>query len=267
MSIASKYPGAALITGASVGIGACFAQRLAADKMDLVLVARSEDKLEALAGKLRQQHGIKAVVAPQDLSAPDAAARVKEAVDASGLEVSLLINNAGFGSWGKFQELPLEEELRMVELNCRTPVAMTGLFLPAMLERRNGALIFLGSSASFQPCPFFATYGATKAFNLMYGEALWHELKGTGVDCTVICPGYTKTEFQPRAGINMAPPMGLWATPEAVVDTCFRSLGRRPSVVHAWYNAVGALAPRFFPRGMTAALAGNMMDPAKHRKS
>ncbi|MBI1318520.1 MAG: SDR family NAD(P)-dependent oxidoreductase [Candidatus Hydrogenedens sp.] len=262
-TLSERYPGAALITGASAGLGEAFARRCAAEGMDLILVARRAERLEELAAELQKAHGIRAHAVPQDLQEPDCHEKLKASCDELGLRVSMLINNAGFGSHDLFHKVDIETQLRMIDVNCRAPVALTGVFLPSMLERGNGAVVFLASTAAYQPTPWFATYGATKTFDLMLGEALWAETRGTGVDVIAVSPGYTLTEFQAVADVRALPPKALWAKPEAVVNTCFANLGKKPSAIDGTLNAIAAFLPRINSRKTVAALAKGMLKPER----
>jgi short-subunit dehydrogenase len=256
----SKYPGAALITGASSGIGEAFARRLAKDGVHLVLVARRRALLDKLADELHGAHGVKVHAIDLDLAQPDSAAKLKAAVDEQGIKIGMLINNAGFGSHGHFHKLDPANEARMVDLNCRAPVALTAAFLPAMVKRKKGAIIFLASVAAYQPTPYFATYGATKSFNLMYAEALWAELKPLGIDVIALSPGYTRTEFQSTAGVKLRPPGG-WQEAHEVVDVCLAKLGHAPSVVSGMTNYLSTLAVGLLPRAQAAKIAGSIAKP------
>ena len=189
----------ALITGASAGLGEQFAHLLARDGYDVVLVARSAARLEPVAERLRL-HKVTPIVIPEDLSQPGAAKRVYDAVKSRGLEVSCLINNAGYGSTGSFLDLPLEREVEMVQLNCATLLELCHLFGPEMRERKSGRILNIASTAGFQSGPYMATYYATKAFVVSFSEALAHELKDSGVTVTCHCPGATATEFSGHAG-------------------------------------------------------------------
>lgn len=259
--LADTYPGAALITGASAGLGEAFARRCAEEGMDLVLVARRRDRLDALAAELHKAHKVKAHVVAVDLGEPDAAAQVKAACDAAKVKVSMLINNAGFGSHALYHETDPAWQVNMVRVNCEAPVALTNLFLPGMIKRKNGAVIFLASTAAYQPTPYFAVYGATKSFNLMLGEALWAELKPFGVHALAVSPGYTTTEFQDVAEIKTLPPKALWRRPVDVVNSCFAALGRQPSVIDGTPNALATFALRFAPRQYIAAAARKVLKP------
>ncbi len=181
--------GTALITGASAGLGAEYAKLFAADKHDLVLVARRRDRLEALARELQSAHGVKARVVTADLAARDGASRVVDEVGRLGLEIEFLVNNAGFGTSGAFVELDVGRELEMIQVNVTALVTLTRAFLPGMVARRRGRILNVGSTAGFPPGPFMAVYYASKAFVNSFTEALWYELRGTGVTATVSCPG------------------------------------------------------------------------------
>ena len=194
----------ALITGASVGIGRELAKLFAADGHDLVLVARRKDKLDELAAELTKA-GVGATVIPSDLTDPAAPAALVERVRAAGIEVEFLVNNAGFGSNGAFHELDEKRELEMIQVNVTALVQLTRRFLPAMVARKSGRILNVGSTAGFVPGPFMADYYATKAYVISFTEAIAFELKGTGVTATVLCPGATATEFAAVAGNDKSP--------------------------------------------------------------
>ncbi len=189
----------ALVTGASSGIGETFARELAALNQDLILVARSQDKLESLATELAKQYQIKTTVIPQDLTAPNAGQLLYDDIKARGLTVDLLINNAGFGDYGKFSDRTLDKQLAMIQLNVTVLIELTGLFLPEMQQRGKGGIINVSSIAGFQPLPYMSVYAATKAFVLNFTEALWAENKHSGVSILALCPGPTESEFFNRA--------------------------------------------------------------------
>ena len=192
----------ALITGASSGIGAEFARQLAAKKLDLVLIARSQDKLDHLAEQLRQQHDIRAEVIAQDLTENRASFSVARRVEELGLVIDLLVNNAGFGAYGPFVEGALDAQSSMIQLNISALVELTHLFLPTMLERRQGGIINVASIAGFQPMPYWSVYAASKAFVLSFSEALWAEVKEKGVKVLALCPGPTESNFFESAGVS-----------------------------------------------------------------
>lgn len=185
----------ALITGASAGIGAAFAKELAERKTDVILVARSQEKLEKLAEELQSQHHIKAHVIIQDLTQPGATKAIFEQVSQQGLTVDLLINNAGFGDYGAFAERKLEKQVQMIQLNVLALVELTHLFLTEMKKRRSGAIINVSSISAYQALPYCSVYSATKAFILHFTEALWAENKDSGVRILALCPGPTESNF------------------------------------------------------------------------
>jgi short-subunit dehydrogenase len=193
---------AALVTGASSGIGADLARQLAARGHGVVLVARRADRLEALAEELRAAHGVRAEALACDLVDPEAVAALPGRIEALGLEVSILINNAGYGSAGQFVDLDVASETAMVRLNCEAVVALSGAYAPKLVAREGGgAILVVASSAGMQPIPGQATYAATKAFALSFAEALHTELSHLGVAVTALCPGPVDTEFAAHAGL------------------------------------------------------------------
>src|SRR5215204_1976514 len=189
-------PETALITGASSGIGEQFARQLADRGYDLVLVARRAERLQALAGDLPT----KAEVVSCDLSTD--AASLPARISELGLDIDLLVNNAGFGTHGRFWEIDEGRDAEMVRLNCEAVVVLTRAFLPGMIERGSGGVITVASTAGFQPLPYEATYSGSKAFALNFSDALHTELKGTGVRCLAVNPGPVQTEWQGVAGIE-----------------------------------------------------------------
>jgi short-subunit dehydrogenase len=197
-----------LITGASSGIGAELARQLAGAGHNVTLVARREERLAELAERLRALHGVRADVHACDLADEAARAALIAAVNAGERHVAGLCNNAGFGSFGHFWELPYENERRELRVNVEALHELTGAFLPAMVGRGAGAVLNTSSLASFQPQPLNATYAATKAFVTSFSEALHSELTGTGVSCTALCPGPVRTEFPQVAGIGHTEGMG-----------------------------------------------------------
>src|SRR6266702_1857352 len=207
----------ALITGASSGIGEAFAQILAARGMHLVLVARSADKLRALAQALSEQHGICADVVSVDLCREGAAQEVYRQTQALGVPVDLLVNNAGFGTYGGFDTLAPEREHEEVMLNVTALVDLTHAFVPAMAGRKDGGVINVASIAAFQRLPYDAVAGASKAFVLSFSLALWAEYRKVGVRVLALCPGPTATNFFTILGSDEVPMMGRMHTAEAGV--------------------------------------------------
>ncbi|MFH1130955.1 MAG: SDR family oxidoreductase [Pseudomonadota bacterium] len=265
-SFSTRFGGAALITGASSGFGEAFVRALAARKMDVILVARRENLLRKLAKEIEQEHEVKSLVIAADLTAQDAIPRIKNTVDQAGLSVGLLVNNAGFGTYGPFAKQDPVKEANMVDLNCRAPVLLTHAFLPQMLERKKGGIIFVASMAGFQPTIFLATYAATKAFDLILAEALWAELKPKGIDVLGLCPGYVVTGFQDAADAQRMPPRGSKVTPEKVVEVALKNLGKKPSVVPGNLNKIMVGSGRFAPRRIIAKVAGRFIAPQKKQK-
>lgn len=228
---------ATLITGASSGIGEAFARRLAEEKHNLVLVARTEEKLAALCDELMLQHGITAHYVAIDLNDYQADKRLfKETVN-HGLQIDWLINNAGFGSMGPFADLDLEREMDMVGLNVMALVALTHRYLGLMVEEGEGTIINVSSTTSFQPLPFIATYAATKAFVTSFSEAIAEEYRPYGIRILALCPGGTDTNFFNASKIDEQVRMSTMQTPEEVVETALRALEKgRTTVVSGWNN-------------------------------
>ncbi len=248
-----------LITGASSGIGEAFARKLAARGQNLLLVARSEDKLMTLCNELGRLKSIHAQFVAMDLSQPDAPARLFAETQTRGLTIDFLINNAGFGSVGDFAKLDLARELNMIELNVRALVELTHRFLVPMRERKSGAIINVASTAGFQPVPFMAVYAATKAFVLSFSEALWEENRPYGIKVMALCPGVTETNF--FAAANMQKPPGrVSQTPEDVVDTALRGLRRgRSHIISGLPNYLMIQGERLVPRSVLARVAGKVL--------
>lgn len=256
----------ALITGASMGIGAVFARELAARGMDLILVARSADKMNALAEELKRQHNIRAEVLAADLIKENAAREIRQKVDDLPMHVDLIVNNAGFGTHGNFHELDASREHDEIMLNVATLVDLTHHFLPAMLDKGDGGIINIASTAAFQPLPFMAVYGATKAFVLSFSEALWAEYKDRNIRVLALCPGATETPFFATVGTNDAA-VGQKETPEQVVANGLKAFERNKGhVISGTKNWLLAQTSRFFPRSMVANITKNMMRPGRTAK-
>jgi uncharacterized protein len=248
-----------VITGASSGIGAAFARKLAARGRNVLLVARSEDKLIALCNELGRLTSIRAQYLTLDLEQPDAAAQLFEETQKRELEVDMLINNAGFGSMGDFAKLDLTRELEMLQLNIRALVDLTHRFLLPMRERKRGTIINVASTAAFQGVPYMATYAATKAFVLSFSEGLWDENRLHGVHVMALCPGVTETNFFEAAKIDR-PPMRTVQTAEEVVEAALRGVARKKSVViSGWTNWFTVEAERFVPRTTVTKVAGKAL--------
>jgi uncharacterized protein len=250
----------ALVTGASSGIGESFAYALARQKHDLVLAARREDRLIAVAAKAREIGAKRTEIVPCDLARAGVPLELQQRLEAASIEVDVLINNAGFGTAGRFDRLPLEREIEEIELNVTALVALTRLFLPPMIARRHGTIINVASTAAFQPIPYMATYGATKAFVLNFTEAISAEAAATGVRILALCPGPVRTEFQAVAKNESAlMPSFVYLDADTVVRQALAAVARRRRVrINGRMNAVGAVAVRFFPRAFVTAIAGRI---------
>jgi short-subunit dehydrogenase len=221
----------ALVTGASAGIGCAFAERLARDAWDLVLVARRRERLDELAAKLTETHGRRVDVLAADLTKPDGVRAVEERV-AKEPTLELLVNNAGFGTSGPFAELDRDAEEEEIRLNVLALVRLTHAALAAFAARRHGSIVNVSSLAGFQPGPYTATYAATKAFVNSFTQALSEELRGSGIRLQLLCPGFTRTEFQEVAGVATGDiPSFAWMAPEAVVEASLEGLRRGELIV------------------------------------
>jgi len=239
----------ALITGASSGIGLDLAHLFAADGHDLVLVARSEDKLRALAKELEAKHGIEAMVIVADLAKPDA----PQQIFVIAPPVDILVNDAGYGLSGKFAETDLRTELDMIQVNVTALTHLTKLFLTPMLERKRGRILNVASTAAFQPGPLMAVYYATKAYVLSFSEAIAEELRGTGVTVTALCPGPTATGFQKTARMSSEALLELMR-PQSSMDVAragYRALMRgKRIVIPGVKNKLGVQSLRVSPRAL-----------------
>lgn len=247
----------ALITGASAGLGEQFAHLFARDGHDVVLVARSAARLEPVAERLRL-HKITPHVLAEDLSRPGAAARLYDAVKAKGLEVSSLVNNAGYGSTGAFLDLPVEQEAEMVQLNCTALLELCHRFGHDMRARKAGRILNIASTAGFQPGPYMATYYATKAFVVSFSEALAHELKDSGVTVTCHCPGATATEFAGRAGNDSSRLFqrpGIAKAEDVAAHAYEAMLQGEVLSVHGLLNWVAMQSVRVSPRAVLRSIA------------
>jgi short-subunit dehydrogenase len=251
----------ALITGASTGIGAVFAHQLAAQGAHLILVARSEGKLRALAAEISTAHDVRVDVLPVDLAEPGAGEDLAGRVAALGRTVDVLINNAGFATHGDVQDADPARLLEQIQVNCAAVVDVTARFLPAMTTRRTGAIINVASTAAFQPVAHMAVYAATKAFVLSFTEALWGEAKPHGVKVIAISPGATETPFFEVVGAKEAS-FGKRRAPGQVVATALRGLAQgRPSIVDGRANALLANLQRFLPHRVVLAIAERSVRP------
>ena len=259
MALPPPDPGTTcLITGASSWIGAEIARKLAARGLGVTLVARREERLQELADELVDDHGIEAEVVTADVSKERSRRAMFNEVEKRGLTVEVLVNNAGFGSGGRFTTLDGAKETSMVQTNVEAVVGLTGHYLPQMAERGRGAVLNVASLIAFQPVPFQATYGATKAFVLSFSDALHEEMRGTGVTVCAVCPGPVRTEFGEQGGFGGADeriPDVLWLDAEKVAEDAVNALvgGDRVTVPGAG-NQLAALWGQHLPRSVLLPL-------------
>ncbi|MDX2375228.1 SDR family oxidoreductase [Microbacterium sp. LRZ72] len=250
-----------LITGASSGIGEEFAARFAARGADVVLVARREQRLRDLAAELTERHGVAATVIPMDLAQPEAAERLRADLEARGIRIDTLINNAGFGKRGPFVDEDPGRMAAMIQLNVTALVALTHAFLPQLISAGRGALVNLASVVAYQPTPSMAVYGATKAFVLNFTEAIAYETRGTGLRVLALSPGSTATEFFEIAEAEEIASRGV-QSPAQVVDTALKALDRRstpPSVVSGASNTIATTLSALVPRRVALEASGRML--------
>jgi len=252
-----------LITGASSGIGLELAWICARNNHNLLLIARHEDKLQELAKAIKEKYRVSVDYLSYDLNKVESAQAIYNYCQGKDLFVNVLINNAGFGSFGFFHDLDGKNEAKMIDVNIKSPVMLTSAFLPKMVQNKKGAIVFLGSVGSYQPTPFFSNYSATKAWNLMFAESLWAEVRKEGVDVICLSPGYTKTEFQENAGAYGQKPLGGWSEPKDVVKRCFSMLGKKPSTIPGFMNWFLAWNIRFTPRRIAPLVSYNLFKPKK----
>jgi uncharacterized protein len=253
----------ALITGASSGLGEVFAYQLAQKGFDLVLTARREGRLATVAAKARETGIGRVEIIAADLGQHDAPAAILHELETRGLKVDYLVNNAGFGTSGRFDRLPLERELEEIALNVTSLVALTRLLLPAMVERRDGTIINVASTAAFQAVPYMSTYAATKAFVLSFTEGLAGELAGTGVKVLALCPGPVKTEFQAVAKNEKGTvPSFAYLDAQTVVAQGIAAADSGRTVhIAGVMNFITAELTRFMPRALISQLARRIYRP------
>jgi uncharacterized protein len=255
----------ALVTGASAGIGAALAEELAHGGANLVLTARRRERLEELAQKVETAHKIRTKIFVADLKEAEAPERIFQFTKEQGIEVELLINNAGFGAYGEFQTVATDRLTEMVEVNCAAVVHLTRLYLPEMVARRHGDVLIVASTASFQSVPYLSTYAATKAFDLLFAEGLAEEMKPYGVRVCALCPGSTESEFAEVAGqSHIAATRANRETAEKVARTGLRALAAGKSyVISGLGNYLGMLGQRLVSRRMVARVAARMFRPKR----
>jgi uncharacterized protein len=252
----------ALITGASTGIGECFARALARRGSNLVLTARSEAKLRQLATDLVREHSIKVEVIAADLSVRDAAPQLADILKQRNILINLLVNNAGFGARGEFWKLPIDRQIAMVRLNINALAELTHLLLPAMVDRSSGGIINVSSTASFQPTAYTSTYAATKAFVTSFSMALAVEVRPHGIRVVTLCPGSTRTNFFEAGNYGVRNIPGGMQEPEEVVEEALQSLDRGGGlVIPRFLNKFLIFVQRLGPRETVAKLAARIFRP------
>src|SRR6202451_3632147 len=251
----------AVVTGASAGIGEGNAVELAEAGVNLVLTARRRERLDLLAERLRTRN-VQAQVIVSDLTLPQAPQQIFDATEGAGLQVDVLINNAGFGEYGEFLRTNLEMQVSMVQVNCTAVVHLTRLFLPAMVERRRGWLMIVASTASYQPVPYLATYGATKAFDRMLAEALAEEMKRHGVQVSALCPGPTESEFSQIAGARTGDNRKLQSTAEVARRGLEGLADDKHWVIPYLPGRLQVFTQRFVPRRVVSSAIERLFRPA-----
>jgi len=257
-TFSEKYGPWALITGASSGLGTEFARQLAPKGMNLVLTARRKDRLDALAADLEAAHNIQTKCVRADLSTENFMAEIEPVT--TGLEIGMLINNAGFGVTGYFLDNPLGRELEQLHVNCRAPLILTHHFAGPMVERGRGGIIFVSSLAGFMAAPHWLGYSSSKAYDLYIANSLWGELRDKGVDVQALCPGATHTEFGKVAGVNSR--LGSMQ-PEPVIAESLRKLGKKTTVYPGLRSKLSYAALRVMPRKLVTIVARKAIGQMK----
>lgn len=260
MRLDDKFQGGvALITGASGGLGLEFAKLFAEDGHNLILAARSGDKLEEICAELHGRYGVEATPYVVDLSVPEQLERFVR--DISSIRIDYLVNNAGFGDTGNFHERPWQVQQEMINLNILALSRLTHVCAEDMVRRGFGRILNIASTGAFQPSPHFNVYAASKAYVLSFTEALQEELRGTGVSATVSCPGPTETGFHKRAGSYKSRIMSLGLmSGEDVARKAYRGMMKgKSTVMHGFTNTLMAFSLRFTPRSLAPKVAHYMM--------
>jgi uncharacterized protein len=254
----------ALVTGASAGIGEALARELARGGSNLVLTARRRDRLEVLARELKSRHGVKTEIVVADLAEFAAPKEIFQFTQGKGLQIDLLVNNAGFGLYGKFEKVEAGRLLEMVQVNCSAVVHLTRLYLPGMVARRSGDVLIVASTASFQAVPYISTYAATKAFDLFLAEGLAEETTPYGVRVCALCPGTTTSEFHELAG-HPSHAKVREQSAETVARNGLKALAAGKSyVISGLGNYLGAHGERLVPRRFVTRIAAKMFRPGKN---
>jgi short-subunit dehydrogenase len=251
----------ALVTGASAGIGEAIAVELAQAGVNLVLTARRRERLDLLAERLGTLHSIQTRVIVADLVQPAAPQEIFDATEGAGLQVDVLVNNAGFGEYGEFLQSRVESQVNMVQVNCAAVVHLTRLFLPRMVERRQGAMMIVASTASYQPVPYLATYAATKAFDRFLAEAVAEEVKRYGVRVSALCPGPTESEFNQVAGSRKNDKRKVQSAEEVARIGLEGLAAGKPWVLPYFRGRLQVFGQRFLPRTFITGTAERMLRP------
>jgi short-subunit dehydrogenase len=253
----------ALITGASAGIGWALAEQLAAGGAHLVLSARRTDRLRNLAAELSAKHQVRAEIVTADLARREAPQEIHAFTTGKGIEVDLLVNNAGFGAFGALDQVPAERMLEMIQVNCSAVVHLTRLYLPGMVERKRGDILIVASTAAFQPVPFLSVYAATKGFDLLFAQAVAEEVRASGVRVCALCPGSTNTEFQQVA--NQPNRVArVTETADKVARVGLDALAQGKSwVISGAMNRLMIESQRLAPRQFVVKMAAKMMRPSE----
>jgi len=250
----------ALVTGASAGIGVALARELARSGAKLILTARRKDRLEALAAELTAQ-GVEVRIVVADLTEASGPQAIYDATEGSGLVVDILINNAGLGQYGDFVTSEVDQELGQIRVNCEAMVHLSRLFVPRMVERRQGWVLVVASTASFQPVPFLTTYAATKAFDRFFALGLAEEVAPMGVKVTALCPGPTESEFFEVAGASKFRGRSIQPAEEVARKGIAALAGGKRTIVPYFAGKVSVLLVRFLPVGLITALIATVARP------
>jgi len=267
MEVGYKMAKTVLITGASGGIGKELAECFAQGGHNVVLVARSEDKLLDLAKGYLKKYGIQATVIAKDVASPGVPGEIFEELKEKGIIIDYLVNNAGFGLYGNFLETQLEEETNMIDINIKALTAMTKLFLPDMVKRGQGGIMNVASLVSFFPGPMMSVYYATKAYVLSFTEALENEVRGTGVIVSALCPGLTSTGFVNRSGMGdskLYQNGGLMEAKQVAEEGYRAFLQGQTLIIPGARNRFMAFIPRFMPRKMVTHVIGSIQKRVPH---
>ena len=255
----------ALVTGASSGIGEAIARQLAAQGCKMILLARSEPALHQLATQLRREHAVQVDVLAADLAQPDCGPVIQQTLEARGLQVDILINNAGLGTYGPFETLSSQTEQELIAVNIAAMVSLSHAVIPGMLSRASGTILNLASTSAYQPCAYMAVYAASKAFVLSFSEALWAEYRERGIHVAALCPGPVETAFIAKLrneDIRKTPVFAGIIRPEQVADEAIKTIkGTAPSRIIGIKNWLLANSTRMTPRSLVAKTGANLLRP------